>query len=736
MEKFWSLLEREIEQKFGLDRENEWVQVHISPRGKVHVTIVSDQNIKAEVVKQIVQNQILESKELYRVGFINIYTNAQAQELAIVKREKKNNYLSWSEAIHAVGNDVEERNDLQIISFYSYKGGVGRTIALIETAYNLAKAGKRVLLLDLDIEAPSLHNIFKNEVGNEYLGVEYGIIEYLYRTVVQKESDVSIDNMLCHLDPQDMEGDIFLIPALKTMNSEYIYHISKLQTEQIHERNAFEKIIDHVSTKYDIDIVLIDTRAGFNQWGSLSLLSLSNQIIFVAYPNAENIEGLNIALKMLNNIGKKRYAVAMSKIVGTEEGYEKAKRLFGEIEVSQEELIPIFYSEEIAISNRYPITTEGTLRAYEGIANYILDNERIEQNKEFLLGGVKERLLEHVFRDETHETWIRSVQRFVNLPQRSILIYNFQKELHGIETGVERRRALINNDFYIVPSYSFYNPQLASVYTKILLDADMDAVEKGVNIICENIKNSALKEQFPTVKETTSYEDIVQMMNYEIRVNRKGDETEDEDYDERLYAKKKLKIYIKIDEKMLMMNPDNVVDSIRKMLTFFEKEEIYFKFLIKRSLWEKYQEYFNVLKGQVLECKVEEQDIRRLIAVNLNHQAFEEYNKYLLAKSKRAVMEEDKTKFGSYELSIEAELALVLGVRKDIKLYSSSIISYLYKWLTNTNCSYEIIIDVLKCAAAEELKEPDEQYTDRLISFTKIKEVLERFEVLGIKGKL
>lgn len=73
-----------------------------------------------------------------------------------------------------------------MISFYSYKGGVGRTIALIETAYNLADAGKRVLLLDLDVEAPSLHNIFYDKVNDEINGVQYGTIEYLYRKLYRE----------------------------------------------------------------------------------------------------------------------------------------------------------------------------------------------------------------------------------------------------------------------------------------------------------------------------------------------------------------------------------------------------------------------------------------------------------------------------------------------------------------------------------------------------------------------
>ena len=52
-------------------------------------------------------------------------------------------------------------------------------------------------------------------------------------------------------------------------------------------------------------------------------LTLSNQVIFIAYPNNENVEGLNMALQLMQNIGKKRYAVAMSKVVASEEGVKR-----------------------------------------------------------------------------------------------------------------------------------------------------------------------------------------------------------------------------------------------------------------------------------------------------------------------------------------------------------------------------------------------------------------------------
>ena len=45
----------------------------------------------------------------------------------------------------------------RIITFYSYKGGTGRSMALANVAWLLATARKRVLMIDWDLEAPGLH---------------------------------------------------------------------------------------------------------------------------------------------------------------------------------------------------------------------------------------------------------------------------------------------------------------------------------------------------------------------------------------------------------------------------------------------------------------------------------------------------------------------------------------------------------------------------------------------------
>ena len=47
-----------------------------------------------------------------------------------------------------------------IVTFYSWKGGVGRTLALANTAVQLARSGRKVLMVDWDLEAQGLHQYF------------------------------------------------------------------------------------------------------------------------------------------------------------------------------------------------------------------------------------------------------------------------------------------------------------------------------------------------------------------------------------------------------------------------------------------------------------------------------------------------------------------------------------------------------------------------------------------------
>jgi MinD-like ATPase involved in chromosome partitioning or flagellar assembly len=47
-----------------------------------------------------------------------------------------------------------------LCTFYSFKGGVGRSMALANVAELLCRYGLKVLIIDFDLEAPGLERFF------------------------------------------------------------------------------------------------------------------------------------------------------------------------------------------------------------------------------------------------------------------------------------------------------------------------------------------------------------------------------------------------------------------------------------------------------------------------------------------------------------------------------------------------------------------------------------------------
>jgi len=80
--------------------------------------------------------------------------------------------------------DAEEQADSRapgrIITFYSYKGGTGRSMAVANVAWVLASNGKRVLTIDWDLEAPGLHRYFRPFLSDPEMAERPGLIDFFF----------------------------------------------------------------------------------------------------------------------------------------------------------------------------------------------------------------------------------------------------------------------------------------------------------------------------------------------------------------------------------------------------------------------------------------------------------------------------------------------------------------------------------------------------------------------------
>jgi hypothetical protein len=68
----------------------------------------------------------------------------------------------------------------RIVTFYSYKGGTGRSMAVANVAWILASQKKRVLVIDWDLEAPGLHRYFHPFLKDKELARSPGVIDFFH----------------------------------------------------------------------------------------------------------------------------------------------------------------------------------------------------------------------------------------------------------------------------------------------------------------------------------------------------------------------------------------------------------------------------------------------------------------------------------------------------------------------------------------------------------------------------
>jgi cellulose biosynthesis protein BcsQ len=203
-----------------------------------------------------------------------------------------------------------------IISFYSFKGGVGRTTATILTAMLLAREGKKVLLIDFDLEAPGLASIFANQSNNtENLLAVKGFVDFLVDYEANKKdlTKLNIDDYYFVRNEQILVGtqggELVIVPAIATDSNSAASYIDKLSKANI--KYGFGKdyipdlFIREMEKKIKPDFILIDTRTGINDVGGLVFNHYAQSIFLIFYGNQQNMFGLESILPQLKNLNKK-----------------------------------------------------------------------------------------------------------------------------------------------------------------------------------------------------------------------------------------------------------------------------------------------------------------------------------------------------------------------------------------------------------------------------------------------
>ncbi|WP_062306081.1 KGGVGR-motif variant AAA ATPase [Alicyclobacillus sendaiensis] len=204
--------------------------------------------------------------------------------------------LPWSVA------EVDDGRRPAIITFYSFKGGQGRTTALAAVGLLLARRGFRVGMIDLDLEAPGLGSIFFPDGS-----ISMGVIDYLINKPVLGAHFTLPTSVLSVID-RHLIGDghpIRVIPA-GHVNSAYLEKLARLDFQHQMSRvirDTMQQLLTEFADAYDLDVLFIDSRAGFHDLGGLAMTQLSHAVVLLGNQSRQTWAGLVPVIQALSGHG-------------------------------------------------------------------------------------------------------------------------------------------------------------------------------------------------------------------------------------------------------------------------------------------------------------------------------------------------------------------------------------------------------------------------------------------------
>jgi hypothetical protein len=213
-----------------------------------------------------------------------------------------------------------------IYTFYSYKGGVGRTMALANIAELFYRAGQRVLMIDWDLEAPGLEHFFFPPQELDGVRRKRGLIDLVmgYKHQMTIRLDLSDPDNLPFEPPHAIRqqvyprasapgafapsssGQLWLITAGKRVTETpgaYAKQVLEFDWTDFYERWQGEAYFDWFrrQCKTFADVILIDSRTGVTEMSGVCTYHLADVVVLFCAANNQNIRG---TLDMLRNFSQ------------------------------------------------------------------------------------------------------------------------------------------------------------------------------------------------------------------------------------------------------------------------------------------------------------------------------------------------------------------------------------------------------------------------------------------------
>ena len=193
---------------------------------------------------------------------------------------------------------------MRVITFYSYKGGVGRTLACANFGLYLAKAGQKVVLIDFDLEAPGLDSKFFPDAATR---ISQGLLDQV--SAFQNGSPLPNLSPIPILLSDEIAlagGDLKLLPA-GNYHALDTYHraVSNLNWDYLlnSERGLafWYDLLLRIEKQFKPNVVVIDSRTGITEVGGLCTQILPDMVLMMSSTSPESMAGTRRIYEKIKN---------------------------------------------------------------------------------------------------------------------------------------------------------------------------------------------------------------------------------------------------------------------------------------------------------------------------------------------------------------------------------------------------------------------------------------------------
>lgn len=207
----------------------------------------------------------------------------------------------------------------RIIGFYSYKGGVGRSLALAHCAVELARQGRKVLIIDLDLEAPGQHctGLFHDQFvtggaqAKGFLDFAHAYGQRMEHGLPDLRQFLALSSVNLNEAKQESAGEIYLLPAGNLLDADhYRESLGHFDWNTALSAGAggfgLTRHLLAECERLGFDDVLVDSRTGDADPFYVVALELADILVMVSSYNRQNLLGTQAQWDLLGRYPEER----------------------------------------------------------------------------------------------------------------------------------------------------------------------------------------------------------------------------------------------------------------------------------------------------------------------------------------------------------------------------------------------------------------------------------------------